>query len=89
MRYAQILYDKAHWIFESDEEPNFASNIILVDITDNLEVQEGWDYDYETGGFTEPVIPEPEVPQPTIEEKILAENQYQTMLLELNSAGGV
>ncbi|MEK5330246.1 hypothetical protein [Lysinibacillus sp. FSL W8-0992] len=25
---------------------------------------------------------------PTIEEKILAENQYQTMLLELNTLGG-
>lgn len=29
------------------------------------------------------------VPQPTIEEKILAENQYQTMLLELNQLGGM
>lgn len=28
-------------------------------------------------------------PQPTIEEKILAENQYQTMLLELTTFGGM
>lgn len=31
----------------------------------------------------------PIVVQPTIEEKILAENQYQTMLLELATLGGV
>lgn len=91
MRYAQILYNKAHWIFESNEEPNFASNIILVDITNNSEVQEGWDYDNETGMFTAPIIPVPVQvePEPTIEEKILAENQYQTMLLELTNMGGM
>lgn len=33
-------------------------------------------------------VPETE-PQPTIEEKILAENQYQTMLLELTNIGGM
>ncbi|MER2039729.1 MAG: hypothetical protein ABS944_16400 [Solibacillus sp.] len=91
MKFAQILYDKAHWIFEAKEKPDFAPNIILVDITGRNDIQEGWDYNSKTGEFTAPIISEPipEESQPTIEEKILAENQYQTMLLELNSAGGI
>lgn len=36
-----------------------------------------------------PSVPVESVPQPTMEEKILAENQYQTMLLELNQLGGM
>lgn len=36
---------------------------------------------------TEPV--EPIEPQPSIDERILAENQYQTMLLELTTLGGM
>ena len=28
------------------------------------------------------------IPEPSIEEKILAETQYQTMLLEMNTVGG-
>jgi hypothetical protein len=56
VRYAQILYDKAHWIFESDEtleqlRRRFATEIVFVDITDSAEVQEGWDYN---GVFTAP-----------------------------------
>ncbi|MET4560746.1 hypothetical protein ABIA69_001890 [Lysinibacillus parviboronicapiens] len=71
MRFAQILYDKAHWIFEADEKPEFAPNIVLVDITDKHEVKEGWDFDKKTGEFTAPAIPEPSEPiepQPTVEE---------------------
>ena len=70
MKFAQILYDKAHWIFEADEKPEFAPNIVLVDITSKPEVQEGWDYNRETGEFMAPVIPEPTPmePQPTVEE---------------------
>lgn len=91
MKFVQILYNKAHWIFEAEERPEFAANIVLVDITDKPEVQEGWDYNGKTGEFTAPSIlePLPNDPQPTIEEKILAENQYQTMLLELNTLGGM
>ncbi|MFJ7408062.1 MULTISPECIES: hypothetical protein [unclassified Lysinibacillus] len=77
MKFAQILYDKAHWIFEADEKPEFAPNIILVDITEKNEVQEGWDYNSKTGEFTAPNIPEPipVEPQPTLEEM-----QAQTLL---------
>lgn len=70
MKFAQILYNKAHWIFEADEKPEFAPNIVLVDITSKPDVQEGWDYNLETGEFTAPIIPEPTPiePQPTVEE---------------------
>lgn len=45
MKFAQILHNKVHWIFESNEKPEFAPNIILVDITNfNSQPQEGWDY---------------------------------------------
>jgi len=66
MKFVQILNKKAHWIFESEEQPQFAPNIILVDITDKPELQEGWDYDKDTGMFREPVPIEPE-PQPPTE----------------------
>ncbi|MFJ7662037.1 hypothetical protein ACIQXW_06505 [Lysinibacillus sp. NPDC097162] len=77
MRFAQVLNDKAHWIFEADEKPEFAPNIILVDITSKPDVQEGWDFNSETGEFTAPIIPEPipVEPQPTLEEM-----QAQTLL---------
>lgn len=91
-KYAQILHGKAHWIFESNTTPQFAPNIIIVQITSAMgNVQEGWDYDAETQTFTPPIIPVPVQvePEPTIEEKILAENQYQTMLLELTNMGGM
>lgn len=38
----------------------------------------------------EPVeLPEPTEPRPTIEQQILAENQYQTALLEMQMLGGM
>jgi len=54
VRFAQILYGKAHWIFEADKKPRFAPNIVLVDITDQPDIQEGWIYDESTQTFTEP-----------------------------------
>jgi hypothetical protein len=54
-KYAQILYGKAHWIFErNDVDPTKWKNIKVVDITDKPEVQEGWNYDEATGTFSEP-----------------------------------
>lgn len=61
-RYAQILHNSAHWIFESKERPVFPPNIVLVDITDKPEVQEGWDYNELTDTFIEPT---PFLPAPT------------------------
>lgn len=74
--FAQILYEKAHLIFTAEEKPEFAPNIILVDISDITPLpQEGWLYDAETGTFSEPP-PEPiEPPEPTLEEM-----QMQTLL---------
>ncbi|WP_202973825.1 hypothetical protein [Lysinibacillus parviboronicapiens] len=59
------------------KKPDFAPNIVLIEITDKHEVKEGWDYNAKTGEFTEPTIPEPLPiePQPTVEEM-----QAQTLL---------
>lgn len=88
-RFSQILHNKAHWIFGTAEKPEYAPNIFLVDITDKPDVQEGWDYDSETGEFTEPAKPEPMEVEPSINEKILIENQYQTALIEMQMMGGM
>lgn len=61
MRIAQILNNKAHWIFEAKEMPNLPPDpegnpILLIDITSKPEVREGWEYCKETGGFTEPIV---------------------------------
>ena len=60
MRIAQLLYNKAHWIFETEEtmeqlKARFVPDIIFVDITNYVDIQEGWDYDSKTGEFSEPV----------------------------------
>ncbi len=65
MRFAQILYDKAHWIFEAEDKPEWPPGpdgeaIIIVDITTMPEVQEGWDYNADTGEFAPPPTPDPQ-----------------------------
>ena len=73
MRVAQIFEDKAHWIFTTDEtleevQSRFSSECVFVDITD-IDAEEGWDYDADTGTFSEPTL--------TTEEQIEAVNdQY-------------
>lgn len=74
-KYAQIQYSKVHWIFEAEEKPVFAPNIVLVDITGQEEIQEGWNYDRESNSFTPPeqdsIGPtEPQPAGPTIEDKV-------------------
>lgn len=93
MRFAQILYNKAHWIFEADEKPDFAPNIILVDITGKNHIQEGWDYDKTTGEFTVPVLqnPTPIEPQLTVEEmqaQTLINTEYLITMKEMGIEGG-
>ena len=56
MKYAQILWGKAHWIFESDTVPDFPPDaegkpITLIDITDKPEVKEGYGYDSKNKRF--------------------------------------
>ena len=58
MRYAQIQDNRVHWIFESDEPPDFAPYIIIVSLEDHDDVQEGWAY--KDGIFSEYVTP-PEI----------------------------
>ena len=89
-KFAQIENNKAHWIFEAETMPEFAPNIVLVNITEHDDICEGWDYDESTGVFTAPVIvvPEPIEPQLPADEIIRAnylETQYQTILLEMQS----
>lgn len=84
MRYAQILYNKAHWIFESDEtleemySHRFHHSLLFVDVTNRPEVMEGWDYD--GTNFTDPSIPRPL----TKEEKINLLNAEFEPLLNAN-----
>ena len=57
-KFAQLLYGKAHWVFEADVMPEFAPDIVLKDITDLVpQPEEGWNYDPTTDTFTAPVVP--------------------------------
>lgn len=69
-KYAQILYDKVHWIMEDeanlDELYKYKfckDHIQFIDITGREDIQEGWDY--KNGVFSAP-------PQPTAEELLNA-----------------
>ena len=55
-RFAQILNDKVHYVFESKEKPELAKDIILIDITKKPEVKEGWDYDIYEKTFSKPEL---------------------------------
>lgn len=55
MKYAQIQDNRVHWIFESDEKPDFAPYIQIVSLEGHNEVQEGWNYI--DGVFSEHIIP--------------------------------
>lgn len=86
MKFAQILYGKAHWIFEAKEKPEYAPNIVVVDITGQDHIQEGWDFNEITGEFTPPEpqpIPEPKASLEEITEETLLETKYQTFILEM------
>ena len=76
-RFAQIIDNKVYYIYVEEQRPPFPDDVLLIDVTDQPEVQEGWDYDAKTGEFTASVAPEPTPikPQPTLEEM-----QAQTLL---------
>lgn len=84
-RYAQLKENNIVMAISDLFSEVTADNMILIN---DMNVELGSAYDADTHTFKPPTVL-PEEPQPTIEEKILAENQYQTMLLELNSVGGV
>lgn len=90
-KFAQVISNRVHWIFEADEQPAFAPNIVLIDITDSPEVKEGWDYDFETNTFTEPIIlelepqPEPERTPEEINTLTYLNTEYLVVMSELNN----
>ena len=55
MKYAQIQDNRVHWVFESDEKPDFAPYIQVVSLEGHDEVREGWVYN--DGVFSEYVTP--------------------------------
>ena len=64
MRYAQILNDKVHWIFEDElsleeigQQKFNLNQIYLIDVTNVTDIQEGYDYIY--GSFSPPTSPIP------------------------------
>lgn len=74
-RFCQIMNGKAHWIFEAEEKPAFAPNIIIIDITDAeySNIEEGWIYDKTNNSFQPPLEEPPVLPSislPTIEERL-------------------
>jgi hypothetical protein len=53
MKFAQVLNNKVHCIYDVDKKPIFSDEIILVDITNTTPVpEEGWDYS--NGVFSKP-----------------------------------
>jgi len=60
MRFAIILNEAVHAIFEQDTAPNLPPDpqgnpIVVIDITDRPEVCEGWGYDADVVSFAAPV----------------------------------
>lgn len=60
MRYAQIVQGTVHGVYEYDPLPQFAPNIVMIELPADSPVQAGWLY--EDGGFSEPPEPQPFVP---------------------------
>ena len=82
MKFAQIVDDKVHWIFESEEKPVFAPYIILIDITDREDIEEGWTY--KDGEFTKPELaPKEVVKEPIDTEKIAMSEAIINLTMQL------
>ena len=89
-----MLHGKAHWIFESDEIPAFASKIKIVDITNFPHVQEGWEYDAGTGTFAKPQsIEYPSSPlieqqMKSLEKRVQESENALVILMDMTLMGG-
>ncbi len=55
MRYAQIVAGRVHGVFEYDQLPEFAPNIVMVAVPDGMAVRAGWLFD--GAEFSEPAPP--------------------------------
>ncbi|WKY44476.1 hypothetical protein Q5O14_18010 [Eubacteriaceae bacterium ES2] len=82
MKIAQLVDNVVHYIFEADEIPVFAPNIIMVDITNISDVEVGMLYDFETNTFSVYTKTE-DVVQPTNAElqALLAETQTNQIII--------
>lgn len=89
-KFVQIQNTKAHWIFEAEKLPPYPNQEDFIDITGRDDIQEGWDYNTETGEFTAPVIPDPTPvePTPTVEE-MQAQTLLNTEMLLLQKEIGI
>lgn len=67
-KFAQIVENKVHWIFEAEEKPEFAPYIQLVEITGRDDVKEGWYYN--EGNFSEIDLNPTLAPEPADPEKV-------------------
>lgn len=58
--FAQIFNGKLHWKFKQDEAPEFAADILIVEITGVApEPEEGWEWDSDEEHFIAPPPPDP------------------------------
>lgn len=86
MKFAQILNNKVHWVFDTDSTPRFAPNIILKDITNvNPQPQEGWDYNSIADSYTPPIIitQQIQVPIPNIKDVITGQQVIKDGMADL------
>jgi|GEM_PF-2298111 len=91
MMFCQVLNNKAHWIFQADTMPEFAPNIVIIDITNvSPQPQEGWDYNSTTNTFTAPVISTPTLASVQATQKQLITDAYTNALAQgfTSSASG-
>lgn len=85
-RYAQIVKNKAYWIFEAEELPPYPNPEDFIEITGREDIEEGYLYDAKTGEFTAPVIVGPTQTEPRIDEvqaKILVNTETLLAMKEL------
>jgi hypothetical protein len=54
MKYAQIVSDRVHGVFEYATIPEFATNIVMIPLTHGSPIEAGWLYDGED--FTAPEL---------------------------------
>jgi hypothetical protein len=54
MKYAQIVSDRVHGVFEYATIPEFATNIVMIPLLDGSPIEAGWLYDGED--FTAPEL---------------------------------
>jgi hypothetical protein len=105
VRFVIIAWDKAHHIFDESTYPGLPRDknnipifppdqdgnpIVVVDITNRPEVQEGWSFDPQTGNFTAP--PQIQFPTPPPIPPLSAlevARQLNDLRVELSLAGAL